>query len=648
MKEHEAQVSKEMSSLAELSPGDRVWSRISESVRNHRRHTRYVQATTLGTFLVVSAIAGIGYFLVLHKADSDSTNSPIASSTEEKDNESSVSTSTTLSLTNILEIPSRFKRQTALFQFVAEADVLTLHGLLKQSEEVQSQPHREELQEVVTLRLASIDPSDALEKIGDLKTEKRATLTRTVFQEWSLTNLEQALAHVGELDDLEGQAAFKGILDSRDDLSMDRRMDMALNLGQEDVANDMKNLTMSQGELEDPDQALLEFLAGNEDRRILRDDAEIRLFEHISRSLIRKHSARSALQRVDEVIGNSPNRGRVFNVFFDEMRKDSPEFAVELSVEMSHGEDEFVVAGVILGWAYSEPIKALESALSIREVEKRNSALQTFPLSGAAEEVPEQILETLSKYPNEGTSLIAHRAIKALARKSPDIATRHFHHLQDEAELLELAKDIVDTWSKIDATAALNWINTNTQVPNMRQRLIPIAIKELVYADSQLALQTALELETPERGIGPEASVIEELANFDVESAIGMLARSRNEKTRLSASQSIARTLLRNGSLERVIEISEELSEPSRDEYFQSLTPHWVWFDWFGLYQSLGQLPTSEIRSNAALTLLGNPGIRLSEEQEKTVETYVTEDAKSALESAKQESRYKEYVLFRN
>ena len=550
------------------------------------------------------------------------------------------------------KLTSRFQRQSAMFNFVGSADATLLHELLQQSEDVPSQQLRDEVQEIVTLRLASLDPVDALARLSELEDDRRAVLTQVVFEDWAHSNYEQAIEHAENLDDTGRQAALRGILGSLGDLSRRNMRIVAEWLNCADIANDVINETMARREVLDPDSALDEFLSGRDAEHILREDADIHLFEHISRSLIEKHGARAALRHASRAIGSSPRRGRALNVFFDEMRKDAPELAVQLGVEMSHDNDDLVGGGVVLGWARINPLKALDTSLSVQDVDQRNMLLQALPLSGSVEEIPEAVLELLGSYPDVDSGGVVSRAVNALARKSPDLAVQYFHLVQDEAKRLDLAKRVVETWSRFDVVSALNWVKTSSEISELRKNLIPLVLKELVYADAQLALKTSLEIDAAEFAVGPEAGVIEELAKTDMETAIGMLASTRNAETRLAASKSVAESLIRDGESAKVIEIGNGLSESDRDEYFQSIFGTWVWSDWIGLYESIDQLPTPEIQSAAAEALLASHnsrrGIRLDENQENVVHSLLSEDARAAAQFNTDGPRDWEYVICPN
>ena len=97
-------------------------------------------------------------------------------------------------LESILALPTRFDRQSALFQFVSTTSEPALNALLSYSVSMASKRLREDLQETVLLKIASLDPKSSLMQIESLPEDQQIGLTRVIYQEWSLSNLNQAVA----------------------------------------------------------------------------------------------------------------------------------------------------------------------------------------------------------------------------------------------------------------------------------------------------------------------------------------------------------------------------------------------------------------------------------------------------------------------
>ena len=189
-KEHEALISEEMSRLSELSPDDRVQDRIFESVERDKRRIKNVRNLSLGAFLIVSACIGIGYLMVLQDSEDElKTNNQSSSLAESSSKDEPESSPALQPLWEILEIPSRFYRRSALHRFIASSDAPALRDLLKQSEAIGNKQLREEVQEVVVLKLASFDEMDTIALFEDMEDDRRSSLTRLVFQERSLSDL---------------------------------------------------------------------------------------------------------------------------------------------------------------------------------------------------------------------------------------------------------------------------------------------------------------------------------------------------------------------------------------------------------------------------------------------------------------------------
>ena len=509
----------------------------------------------------------------------------------------------------VLAIPMRFERQSALFQFVSTATKPTLDALLAFSTSMASKRLQEDVQEALVLRLASLDPRGALSRVESLDEDQKVALTSVVYQEWSLSNLDEALAHAKSLEQPGREAALEGVWESRTDLTLNQRMDIAAQLDCQQLANDLRDEALSRLEIEDADEAFEEFLKDNEEGNIGQSQAH--LFKHISRALVEKHGTKAALRRADRKMREVDRKSRgnqkrdwILNVLLDEVAKEEPDLAIQLSTGLRQ-EYGFLVGGRIMDRADIDPIGALKSTLSVQGKELREGALRGLSLSPAPIQIPEQILEALGNSLGDASDNLLYRSFSALASKSPEAAIVYLDRIADSEHRLKYAQRIVKIWARQDARSALDWVNVQQETHNYRMKLLPIALKEFVYEDAVLAFQTALEIPGRARSIGPEAEVIEEIAKFDLELAISMVPEARDKRTRIKAAQSVGATLVRQGDSARALGIADHLMQSERDNYMMLLIGEWAFSDPKGLYELIRDLPTEESKFRAAATLLG-------------------------------------------
>lgn len=297
----------------------------------------------------------------------------------------------------------------------------------------------------------------------------------------------------------------------------------------------------------------------------------------------------------------------------------------------------------MIGWAASDPFAALDAALAHQDDEIRNDLLRGIHLSSRTWEDPQSLIEHIAAYPREHTASTFNRAVSTLARQSPEIAATHISGVLEHRDKLRIATEIVREWAPRDALAALAWVSESQDVQELKNSLLDVVLTELVYTDPQLALQTALEQPMGEDNVGSESQVIQTMASFDLESAVAMLARSRNEQTKFDTAVGLSTVMLESADSNGIFEVSAQLAAPSRVAFFESLLSTWTYHDPYGLYENINRFNSDELRSHVALSLLresslGRGIFSLSDEQHDEVTSYLTESQLTSLDEILDES----------
>ncbi len=186
-------------------------------------------------------------------------------------------------------------------------------------------------------------------------------------------------------------------------------------------------------------------------------------------------------------------------------------------------------------------------------------------------------------------------------------------------------------------------MSESQDIQELKNPLLNVVLTELVYTDPQLALQTALEQPIGENNVGLESQVIQAIANFDLESAVALLTRSRNEQTKFDTALGLSAVMLESADSDGIFEVSDQLSAPRRAAFFESLLSTWTYHDPYGLYENINRLDSNELRSHAALSLLresnlGRGIFSLSDEQHDEVTSYLTESQLTSLDEILDES----------
>ncbi|MYD80934.1 MAG: hypothetical protein F4X44_10020 [Gammaproteobacteria bacterium] len=216
-------------------------------------------------------------------------------------------------------------------------------------------------------------------------------------------------------------------------------------------------------------------------------------------------------------------------------------------------------------------------------------------------------------------------AMWAIAQSNPDDAVNLLANLTNPDRKRSLAKEIALNWSRIDVHEALDWAGSGQfSDPKLQWEVLSIVLRELAYNDLELAMQTALNQPLPSSGDGLESIVIDELVNTDVDKAIEMLSEVRDGRTKILAFTSTAKALVHIGEFDQAIELHEQLPESRRSNYFSELFGEWTNTDPASLVAMLDELPSEQLKKNAATQLIISPPFspsakRLSREQAQRV-----------------------------
>lgn len=564
-------------------------------------------------------------------------------------------------------LDTRFAQELELREVTGKADWNSLVEMLAQSKEIATTQFQHFVQEVAIQALANINPTEALKRVYDvaprapvpdpnLDARSLATwrmehlvpgraedLIRIIYQEWSLSDLEQALEHARTLGELQVPAALQGIVDSRDDLSPAELLVIARELNIESSGNDFIAAVLARQTIPNPDSAWQAFLVRNRDELGSRSQGKTKLLKSIARGLLDRHGL-NVIYTIDHQLPDDDGARRwILSRFISQAVVIDPAAAMQIAVSLTPDRLRGIRSSPMRVWAESDPFAALDAALAYQDDEIRNDLLRGIHLSSRTWEDPRALIGHLNTYPAELTASTFNRALSTLARQSPEIAASHISDVLEHRDKLQISTEIVREWASRDVVSALAWVSESPDIQDVKNSLLDVILTELVYTDPQLALQLALEQPTGGNNVGSESSVIQAIATFDLEHAVSMLARSRNEQTKFEAAVGLSIVMLESADSDGVFDVSTQLSAPSRAAFFESLLSMWTYHDPYGLYENINRFDSDELRSHAALSLLresnlGRGIFSLTDEQRDEVTSYLTENQLTALDEILEES----------
>lgn len=508
-----------------------------------------------------------------------------------------------LELKDIFAIKSRFEQFATLFKLLASADQQSVQNLLNNSKTVEYHNFLHDVQSLILQRLTIHDPLTALKEANKFSGTQRNKLIRSVFQEWSLVNFEEAVSVASTLDERGKTAAVEGIVETRDDLSRETLLEVARELDSEDTAMDLFVAASARQEITDPDTAWSSFLTEYGNNFDDMSTAQLQFFKSIAHSLLEKYGT-EAIFKVSQMLEGDETATSILLDFLDLIAQEDPELSFELATSLSQENNRYIGGARVFQWTKTDPLAALDALVALEDYPDTELLVMGFNLSRPADRYARQILDRIRTYSQKIDPELIGNMVYALAQSSPESAATHLDLIEDGVRRLELSANIARSWARRDIQGALDWVQRSVESANHQRTLQEIVLVEFTYQDSSQALQTALDLPLNESGIGIEETVIETIAEFDLSTAVSMLPKSRNSETKTQVGILLGNALIKNGQPEVAFNLVNRLPEAAKAKFIESITRTWALVDPSGMYANLEQLPSTEYTAQAAASLL--------------------------------------------
>ena len=535
-----------------------------------------------------------------------------------------------LSLMQVADIRSTFHRTKTLHNLIANADETAVLELINESKALDERALHNEIQKVLIRRLALLNPRVAVQISDDLtRTISKPVLVREVFQEWSIYDLDGAVAFAKSLDESQKSAATRGILKSRSDLSPNQRKDivLALNNQQEAIEQIISGLFLSENEdLAVIWQTILELVPATNPEF---NSGQFYMIGELATAWVDEDGI-DVLESINESFPKESDRVRVVGSVLEEFVPRDPGLAFELALR--YGDSNLnIVKRTLRAWTRIDAKAAFDRISSI-ENESHRRLLQQIAIQVWAYVEPLEVLERLEKIPPEFRRLGQTRALEAIALDSPETASQMLDQVIDQGDRTNVASSIATNWAEQDPIAAINWVKNDPKVGEIQAQLLSKIVYELVLKHPHLAVQFSTE----ESLDGVEAEIVSQVIDMDAYQVHEWLDGVTDQTVRFSVHESIGIALVRHGHVSRSIELAEELSEPYYSRYLRRIIAQLATSDPKDLVDRIGHLPTKGHNEHAATVLLANNQLTdaLSQEQLDIVTSYLPKTAVEHIESA--------------
>lgn len=521
-------------------------------------------------------------------------------------------------------IASDYARSVALRALLNRTEEEQILELLEQAKGINNPSRKLDTQTEIYRRFAVVDPIKALNHASYVSWRRRAPLIEAIFLEWALTDFEAALNKAATLTFSEQRVALRAILETRNDWSEDETIALAQKFGQTELAYQLMDESYLAQAIEDPAGAWNAITNDSRD-----DDLQYQSLAEILKLWSLRDGAKVLLD-VQDILADLKTGEIIVCRPLRELASREPEASFELARSLHSNLRDEATECVMQNWAWDEPLAALQAISTIEPGILLNS-LERMVASGWAHKDPRGLLSDLSSLPAEVQREAQLDAVSNIATKSPEEAAKLLNEIPNGIE--EYGHFVALHWARKDVREALDWVLSMGE--SHQQKVLPWIYFELVEEDHELAFGLALSQPVSANRSAHEVRVIDLLAGIDLEEAISLLPRVRDVAgSKESAYGRVSKALIEQGESNRAIELGQELPESLREHYYLNLFSRWANWDMVDLFESLDGLPSTELKSEAAMQLLNYSEIidgttvhhYFSEQQIQEIRAYIAEN----------------------
>lgn len=521
----------------------------------------------------------------------------------------------------LLSTARDFEGTSALYQALARIDRAEIRELLERSKKISSPKHRLYVQRAIFQRLASLNPQEALRLVEDVNWQHRDAILALVYAEWSISDLDAAVASIGKLDNKRRKVALESLLSTRDDLSDSHRRDIARSFGAEEFAARLMNESQTFESPEDPEAAWNALTSDGFDLV-----SQLDLATGIATQWM-EQSGVEVLPRIMESLTGKLGSDILLEGLIDSATESDPQGLLDFALGLDGSRRVYVLNRISYVWSRSDPFAAVQAVIASRQIYDMRTNLQMI-LRQWARSNPQEMFDKHSLLPRDVQLEGLGYALTEIAKTDPDQALQLLDDLENEwDDTSTLAKDLVNGWAEEDPRAALEWITSNSsELGSGFLYMLSDILAKLVQSNPQEALSIALSQPLLPLGEGIEVRLIRELSYSDLDTAIDLLPLVR-EESRQSVYFHMSYTLARRGQSERALELAANLPESEQERYYNSVLSSWARHSSEGLFQEIEDLSTEELKSLAAyyLALFNGSTPVLTKEQLDHAKTFMKE-----------------------
>ncbi|MCY3540441.1 MAG: hypothetical protein OXH31_00820 [Gammaproteobacteria bacterium] len=510
---------------------------------------------------------------------------------------------TSLSPVGVGQFEEIFKHQSLAEQHVAlnvslfGATEQELKDWWIQSANIERTSHREIAQQIILRNLTAINPKQAVRYLDEVSLLQTDALSRTIFSEWAVLNLDEAIEAAAKLVGGRRSVALDAILETRDDLSEEKRRSLAEQLERAETYDKLASEVKALQSIENPRESWRILLNDNVD-----DSLQIGTLAIIAETWQKQIGFEVLLRIYRSGIDGYWLKSQLL----ESIVQVDPALALDYVQGLTEENEQSFLSDIIVReWAQIDALTAL-AAVSTFEPSSLIAGLEEEIARVWARTQPYELIASIELISEESRVSPLELAFSYIAREDPLGAIDMLNSVENSVgNTTTIISRIVNQWAMRQSEAAADWVlnNFDREDPQLRT-LLEGVLPSLTRKDPIKAFELALEQPVPNQRSGLESLVIRQLTrNGDIETAMSLLPRVR-ETSQVYAYGDIASAMVNEGQTFEALELGSDLEPQQQRSYYQLVMQIWARTDPADLYESLDDLPSSTAKSLAAAQLI--------------------------------------------
>jgi len=491
---------------------------------------------------------------------------------------------------------SVFDRQLTLYTSLSSTKEQELRDWWSQSQTIERLSHRETVQNAILRKLATINPYAALDYIGEVSNFQVEAMLMSLFSEWSISKLNDAIEAANTLSSPRRRVALRAILKTRDDLTETRRHEIAIQLEEEDTFRKFVSDLQASQSIEEPWESW-EILINDEIDDYLQTESLAMVVEEWREQV--GFEVLSNLYQA-EIDNDQIKRQLVLAIAQVDLAG-----ALDYTRELTENEQLYLSRIIAREWALADAQAAL-IAVSTFEPDSLALRLENDVVTIWARTRPNEAIEHIESISEDFRIGTLEGAFSQIASEDPmEAITKLSTAEQYVGNTSSIALRIVYQWSSQNAEAAADWVvgNYDEEDP-VRRTLLEEVLLQFASQDPNKAFDLAIAQPVPSEGIGLEyvvMGVITQENNVDL--AMKLLPRV-HESSKPFIYGSVATALVREGRTKDALELGTEMKENQHRFFYSRVFREWAKSKPKDLFESLADMTTDELKSQAAMQLI--------------------------------------------